>query len=782
MASPFTLLRKHQRALLAVFGVAIILVFVVGTSLSQFANMGPGGSRGRDANVAFTWKHGEVTNEELNRMVTKHNVTMNFLGRVVEETQKREGFPKARLLRRAASEADYVTHLVMADKARAEGMAVSDKAVKDYLAALSDEMLSEAEFSDILGKIAPNWFTEQHLFEQLKQELMANSMRTIAADALYSVIPPSGLWEYHQRLARRVQADIYPLEVNSFEEQVGEPTDSQLAELYDKGKDRYPSPFSGEPGFRRGHQYAFAYATLDFNKYLEDEKAKLTEEELKTEYDANIEKGMYRVTPPVITPETQDPDGKDGEEKKDGEDRKDPADEGAKKDDPAPDKPSEEKKGDEKKPDEASSEKKEEPPAPPTEDAPDSKSESKKDDAKSDKPGDQQSRREPIESAIFVAAQAADDEKAEPDAKKDDPKKTDPKADDPKKTDTKADDTKEGDTKPTIEKPKFQPLEEVRDELATSLASEKAGKRVKAAIAAITKAVGDHGVNLRVLKNRKEGGETVVLPKEPDFGAIALEHDADDYTPLELLDGFQIADTELGRSSDFSLIGQRFRQVTFAEIAYSGEGAMYEAATIRGPADVQYVYWRFDEKPDHSPELADVRDEVTDAWKQIEAYKLAEKEAQTLADKSKSADNLADAVGGDENVARSLHFSWMTQRPTGFNQFGGGGGPELSTIFGEDSTLPLVENPGDEFMKSVFDLQVGQTGVAASQDHQHVYVVRILSEVPDRDIQREAFLEEGTMAIAMAFGDMQQGLSKWYESLSKEYDVNWQRPPQFFGR
>ncbi|NIL96521.1 MAG: hypothetical protein GTO53_03785, partial [Planctomycetales bacterium] len=56
MASPFAVFRKYQAAMLAVFGVLIIIVFTVGEPLSQMV----GGGVEQDA-VAVRWRGEELT-------------------------------------------------------------------------------------------------------------------------------------------------------------------------------------------------------------------------------------------------------------------------------------------------------------------------------------------------------------------------------------------------------------------------------------------------------------------------------------------------------------------------------------------------------------------------------------------------------------------------------------------------------------------------------------------------------------------------------------------------
>ena len=86
MASPFRAFRKYQKTLLAVAGVVLMFVFVLGDPLSQYMNAAirrrrrPEGQRPND--VAVNWNGGKLTNAELGQLVMQRLVVNNFLRQV----------------------------------------------------------------------------------------------------------------------------------------------------------------------------------------------------------------------------------------------------------------------------------------------------------------------------------------------------------------------------------------------------------------------------------------------------------------------------------------------------------------------------------------------------------------------------------------------------------------------------------------------------------------------------------------------------------------------------
>jgi hypothetical protein len=141
-----------------------------------------------------------------------------------------------------------------------------------------------------------------------------------------------------------------------------------------------------------------------------------------------------------------------------------------------------------------------------------------------------------------------------------------------------------------------------------------------------------------------------------------------------------------------------------------------------------------------------------------------------LAAKAAKAPSLKEALPEDQakKVLEPLPFSWLSRsgQPIAF-----GGAPRFSEVAG----IPLA---GQEFMEGVFNLQVGQAGVAVNQPHTTMYVVRVIAEEPALDIRREMFLSSLQAGL---FGDLvQYGLmarrsvmGEVIDELRQEYQLEW---------
>ncbi len=93
MSRMMHLFRKYQYMLLIVFGVLLMFVFVIGDALTGLSGGGPGG-REQPAEIVLTWKHGKVSGNDLYSQRVRHNMALEFLSEVVNETVRREGTPK----------------------------------------------------------------------------------------------------------------------------------------------------------------------------------------------------------------------------------------------------------------------------------------------------------------------------------------------------------------------------------------------------------------------------------------------------------------------------------------------------------------------------------------------------------------------------------------------------------------------------------------------------------------------------------------------------------------
>jgi hypothetical protein len=190
----------------------------------------------------------------------------------------------------------------------------------------------------------------------------------------------------------------------------------------------------------------------------------------------------------------------------------------------------------------------------------------------------------------------------------------------------------------------------------------------------------------------------------------------------------------------------------------------------------QYLFWKTEGTEARVPEFSEVADEVERAWRMIQARELAIDEAKSIAERVRSSDKtlVASFIDDKEVSAKIIKagpFSWLTGGSAGFS---GGAPPALSEIDG-------VQDIGNDFMRAVFDLEVGEIGVAVNNPQTVVYVVSVTSMAPSRNQLRETFVSDPAMASADA-GDLerQELIADWRKKLYEDAGVKWLVEPTEF--
>ena len=114
-------------------------------------------------------------------------------------------------------------------------------------------------------------------------------------------LPPAVAWDYYQRLYRQISLEAVPFQASNYLARVAEPSEAAIAQLYEEGKDRYPSLNSTEAGFKRRKKVALQYVKADLQKFLDEEKPKITDEEVRAYYEANKQEYRNVDLPPSQT-------------------------------------------------------------------------------------------------------------------------------------------------------------------------------------------------------------------------------------------------------------------------------------------------------------------------------------------------------------------------------------------------------------------------------------------------------------------------------------------------
>jgi hypothetical protein len=806
VASPFSLLRRNQKIMLAVLTLMAMVAFVFLDPVMRYLSRGRG--QGENPIVVET-NFGDFRSHDLQNLVYQRQLVEQFIARVIEQSIAKQ-FGQANIDQRWLSgaaqqqflfwrqqvmgrsvlgpEEAAIETMVMADRARQMGLVVSDETVADTIKQISGGTITSQELQQIIGSLQQGRaMSASKLFDSLRTELLASKYRQFFEQSLAD-IPPAQRFEYFSRLNRRAKAEVLPLAVADFVSQVPDPTDAEVKELYEKYKNTLPDPTSPEPGFKEPKRATFQYVMASLEPLTEKMKAEVTEDEIAKYYEENRRNfPALGVGGPDDKPAGQQAEEKSAEEK--------PTDQ------PAEEKPAEEKPEEEKPAETPAAEepKAEEQPAeaePSTEPAPENKpaeeapSEEKPSDeapAESPQAGVRaQGSRFRLVSATLQeeqpAAESSDGEAGpalgnpaeekpaeDPAPAADAPAEEKPAAETPAEEipaeDKPADPKDQVVPEPTVPEPQFEPLEKVRDEIRDILARRKALERLDTQFEELStkmrKYVDQHDIYI----TSKQTNANAKPPAPLDFAKLV---EGTDLTAGELksVTALEAARQPLGKSQRATANGGTS---PFPEFAFSDSFTELRPEFTQDAENNFFLFWKVDEEPSFTPPLDQVRDKVVLAWKMLKARELAKKRADEYAAQARSQNKpLAELFGSLPNtkVVETPAFSWLT---FGNVPAGPGAVPRLSEIEGLDQV-------GNEFMQTVFSLAAGQVGTAFNVPQDTVFVIQVKEFEPSEEQLRTEFArEDPNRYLGAAREERFEMYRDWIAELNKQANVQWLR-------
>jgi hypothetical protein len=763
VASPFAVFRRNQRILVAIAGITAMVAFVFLDPVMKYV----GRTTKAENPVVVETRYGGLTGSQLEGMRYSRDVVDRFLQLVTRQTvlvqlekgmmdprlrdqaeQQYYSFWKQNLMGRSklGPEASAIETMVMAKKADQLGMVVSDAAINDLIKQITDNSLDSGTLQAVINQLqgGRQKVSAVRLFDALRTEMLASKLSQLFFQSLRD-IPPAQRFEYYERLNRRAKAEILPLAVASFVDQVSaEPTNDELRAFYDKYKNSFPNPASPEPGFKEPKRASFQYFKADFAKLKDEFKPQVTEAEIREYYEKN--KAQFRV---VELP------GADADKDKAGADEK-----------------PEEKAGDEKATEEKAAE---------TPQAEEPKAESPSPEAPQAEepqaePGTPQASRGASVFQLVNQETPADDKPAGEKPAAEAPASAEP----PAAAETPAA-TTEAPADASAEKPaeeiKYEPLEKVQDTIRDTIAGEKANARMVEVFDELQAAMRRYADDRDLFAARPDAKANAAQAPVFAFEELAKSKNVE-AKALDMVTSAEAASTDIGgvqrtvRRSQFD-----FRNEPFNEFAFAESLVKYKPEAGQDGEGNGYLFWKTDDKPAFVPPLDTIREKVVYAWKLIKARDLAQKRADELAGQARAAKKpLAEVFTGqpDLKVTETAPFSWLTTGNVPQDPFGSQ--PRLSEVDG-------VEHPGEAFMKAVFGLSPGEIGVASNNPQDTYYVVRLVDyDRPTEELRNEFATEPPNRYMAVANAERNEIYLSWLADLEREAKVHWVRPADSISR
>ncbi len=800
MASPFRVFRKHQRILIAVLGVLAMGAFVFLPIILQWGGIGGRGPQGEEV-VITTKKYGDLKEQQIQMLRHKKAAVTQFLQQLVLAAG---GNPQGiAQMMGPADEETVVREWLLANKAAESGMQIDDRSITQFLHSLTQQKLDNQQFAQLLKESGGRGLNEDVLFDTLKGIFMARQSESLFSVSL-APLTPGQKWDYYQRLNRKVDAELIPVDVAAFVEQIEDPGDAKLKAYFEEYKNQFAQITRPTPGFRIPPKVDVEYIKANVEKMGRLDLEAITDAEIEQYYLENRDREFQTLdlpgfdesileespsteassesetkakpaaeekpaveTPaekPVVETPAEKPAEKPAETPAEKPAVETPAEKPAEK--PAEEKPAENKEAShrnngpfrlvafasEKKSDEKEK----------TETATDATSDQKEEA----KPAEAPAEAKPAEAPAEVKpAETPAEVKPATEKPAETPSATEPALPSALPSLPGALGTEAQPTVPS--QAKYKPLDEVKDQIRKTLAVRKASDRVGELLKPLQGKMRRHYNALRLWEaesaEQTEGADL----KKPE---LTLANEVKD-TGLEanrtgLKTMAELVELDLAGS----MIDGQIQ--TLQELF--GSLPNHQPRLAQDREQNYYLFWKVDSQEERIPEFEDegIRDEALAAWKFDKARELAKKRADELAaEAQKSEKPLGETFSGQTDlvVKKTGPFTWLTM----------GNIPALA--YQMRPRLSRVENvdmPGEQFMGIAYGLEPGKVGVAPNHPESVYYVVRLLKSEPSEKVLWTMFSSDRYVPYKnLAAADQAKAMMKWLEGIEQEAGLKWNREP-----
>ena len=791
MASPLRAFRKYQKQMLVFFGVLLMIAFILGGVLTSMPNSNSGTREPQDS-ISVQWDGASYSQDELQSFLRLHILSQRFLAQLAQTALAANATPETdpSLLPVSSDQdsgiRDVANILLQADEARRLGVTVNDVVVDNFLRRVGgDNGFTEGDYMVLLKESTSGQLSLARLKEHLKVELAALRLQDIMFSGMGSpsgqvnqvrmagppvpFVTPIAAVSSQERTTNKVTIEFVKIEVEPFLEQVEEsPSNTEVRKLYEQGAVQFPSFQKNTPGFRVPDKAVIQWLKTDQDSFLPDVES-ITEERIVEEYNRRVEAKDLSVIDSGSDEETTPPAETEGDgESPEGE--TEPAEGGA---EPA--------EGDAKPADES-----------PNQDTGDTQEDAPPE--KEETSGlNEQSSLPRSSSTQFVSTRLIQDEtEKQNETPQDDgqvgaegvqeEEEGDPPADNqegeasPSETEDAAGTESQGETEsqPSDEtsgeaeevETKFKTLEDVRDDIIEDLRRQDAGEKRNSALESITETLNEYFIEYEIWQAEQIEESGSPAPAAPDFAKIAADYGIKFSETDGTVDFPTFNETELGQS--FSEIPRsQFNFQNFPTVAQTlfqnfRSTKQYQAKTtlLR-----DYIYWISEKENQHVPTLEEAREDIKEYWKWDKAVDLARAEAKSKLEESDFS----------ETAFESQPFSWLS---VGAGSLGAGGGQlSLSTVnYLDGEELKELDTLGNEFMRTVFGLEIEGEGQPIDALRENVFAVRVVDKVTDNSLA-EMTVKNATApspddrrVIGTAMGEYRDD---WVADLLKRRNVRW---------
>lgn len=264
----FDIFRRHQRELIAVFGLLAMISFVLSDSLPRL--LAPDMSA-QDPEVAVLFGR-SVHRSDLNELARQRNRANLFVGSLLPYASEPFG---------GLSDRELVDAMILEREADRLGMPVNPVVGREWLKTVMQGRMNQETFDYVYSRFSNDVSPEQLLAD------IANQVRIQKTRALLGapMVTPFDVFQSYKSQTERVAGKAVEIPVDGFLAKVGEPSAAEIQKLYDQYKDVLPDPTRETPGFKVPRQVQVEYLSIDGNAKARAYRDTLTEADLRSYYE-----------------------------------------------------------------------------------------------------------------------------------------------------------------------------------------------------------------------------------------------------------------------------------------------------------------------------------------------------------------------------------------------------------------------------------------------------------------------------------------------------------------
>ena len=161
---------------------------------------------------------------------------------------------------------------------------------------------------------------------------------------------------------------------------------------------------------------------------------------------------------------------------------------------------------------------------------------------------------------------------------------------------------------------------------------------------------------------------------------------------------------------------------SFVDQLFVSRSGLYEPFELADRRGLRFLAWKTSDMPPEVPTLETVKIDVVQAWREIEARQIAEREAKALAEKAREAKGDLRTAAGDVPVIKTTDVSKSSTPfdPTGRRPAG----------LSRPNDIPELPSASEALRETLFSLKPGEVAVEANGPKSVYYVLTLANRNP----------------------------------------------------